>query len=159
MSSFFTVSQVKAYSYILSSVEKNLSASQALKFFRQGGGAIRTQDWYSLYKTVKQGYELHETLYTLTAKQIIPESWYIESPYKYHQKYNIVAEVLIYDKTNDTYYEKYVSLQSSRRLTLNTILDKIYKSVEIIKTTDPLLAGDEELEIKAIKDIKLFKRI
>lgn len=159
MSTIFTVSQAKAFGYVLSSIEKNINATQALKIFREAGGKIRTQDWYHLYKIAKAGLETQQELFTLSPKQIIPETWYIESPYKYHQRYNFVAEVLIYDKTNDTYYEKHVSLQSSRRLSLNTILDKIYKSVEIIKTTDPLLAGDEEIEIKAIKDIKLFKRI
>ncbi len=87
----FTDAQSRAWDYIRAAVDEELTATNALKQYRDAGGSIRTQDFYRTYNVVKEYGDQWQQLDTFTKTETVPERFYLAAPRNFEQKY--VAEV------------------------------------------------------------------
>jgi oligoribonuclease NrnB/cAMP/cGMP phosphodiesterase (DHH superfamily) len=89
--STFTDAQVQAWDWIRSAVDSGETATDALAAYRAEGGAIRSQDWYRAFSSVKTYGDTWDTINTFTSTETIPERFWLDAPRNFANTY--VTEV------------------------------------------------------------------
>jgi len=107
----WTVAMRESWQYALEAVETGLSGSAALRAFREGGGAIRTQDWYQLYRWAGDVMRSTEQADLYPRHRDLPESVFVPTDIDYREEYIVVAEVRWYDPATGRYVTRHVSAQ------------------------------------------------
>lgn len=96
----FTESQTAAWDWIRASVDEGITATQALQQYRSAGNAIRTQDWYRVFNSVRDYGDIWQDAKTFAANETIPERLWMNAPRNFAQDY--VAEVEVAIRNNET---------------------------------------------------------
>lgn len=99
----FTTSQALAWQYVQSGVERGLSATSALQQYRGGGGAIRTADWYYLYRGAQDADYAQELSARLPDYLTIGRDAYQYSPTRYELPYIMKVKVTATDSEGYVY--------------------------------------------------------
>jgi len=120
----WTESMGRAVPWVESAMKRELSATAALRELRAGGGAIRTQDWYSLWNTIAETEDKSEIIPRLPPSSTIPESWHQERPWQYQREYNTIVSVQMFDEYNLPIGETYITVGADERLTWGEIREE-----------------------------------
>lgn len=119
-SGLWSDSQRQAWSYVKEGAESGLNATEALKEYRAGGGSIRNDSWYELYRDYKAGGERWDTVGYMQPGDHIPESMYVITDLNYQQKY--IANVGVhYVDGNGVAGTQYITIESNERHTVSGI--------------------------------------
>lgn len=110
-------SQKDAFSYILSGVERQLSATNALNQYRSGGGRIGNELWYSLYKSEFNYRGVREQIKDIPITYNITEAMFEPTDFDYHSKYVMQMEVSGYSEELGMRITKWVTVESDEILT------------------------------------------
>jgi len=113
----WTPSQKQAFSYARQGINLGLSGAKALKDFRLGGGSIRTQDWYDLYRFSGEIKDWSDTITVLPDNYEVKESMHTETPWDFREQYVVQMEVGGYSDELGVYVRKYVTVESDKLLT------------------------------------------
>lgn len=110
-------SQKEAFSYIRSGVERQLSATNALKQYRSGGGRISNEYWYSLYKTEFNYSGVKEKIKEVPITYNITPAMFEPTDFDYHSKYVVQMKVSGYSEELGMRITKWVTVESDEILT------------------------------------------
>ena len=115
---YWTKAMRQAWEFALSTVERGLSGAAGLREYREGGGKIRTADWYTIMREARRAYELPRVIPRLPTTAPLPSSAYVETEYDYHRKYIAVAEFTGYNPQTGEKFTGLVSVESNISLSL-----------------------------------------
>jgi len=96
----WTSSMAQAWEYIVSAAKQGLGVTESLDEYRGGGGAIRTQDWSTLFHRTEGLTEASQTTLRMPADMYLPQRLYTETQYDWAQEY--IAQVRITGKDENT---------------------------------------------------------
>lgn len=113
----WTQSQKEAFSYIRSGVERQLSATGALKQYRAGGGKIRDAYWYSLYKQEFNFVGARERIEEIPMTYNVPETMFNPTDYDFQSKYIMSMKVSGWSSELGMRVTKYVTVESDEIVT------------------------------------------
>jgi hypothetical protein len=108
----WTKSQRIAFPFIQKAVSEGLTATAAINEYRAGGGAIRSQDWYSLFRQEFAQTGVRENIKEIPYTYTIPETMFDPRDWDTRGKYVVQMRVWGYSEELDTYIEKWVSVES-----------------------------------------------
>lgn len=111
-------SMIQAQQYVRSAVATPLSGAEGLRQYREGGGAIRTQDWYSVWRETASAFELRETISTLPEEYTIPQSWMEPTGMRFRERFIYQAEVITVDAEGGRLSGEWYTVESAQPLTI-----------------------------------------
>lgn len=147
----WTTSQKRAWEYVLSGLERELTATSALKQYRGGGGKIRDSSWYSLYR---QGFELEgkrERVEQIPMTYVVPDSMAQESWFDYQEKYVMVVKLYGTNPFTNERFSSFVTVESDRVLTKR---EWVNLARDAINNTP----GSEPMIVDYLRSWSFFKR-
>jgi len=114
----WTSAMRQAWSYVVSAVDRDMSPTSALREYRAGGGAIRTQDWYWEYNVAKEAASTFEAIERLPLSFPIPDIAFTTVDMKWARKYNVVADVSWVDAATGETVRQAITVQSDEVIPL-----------------------------------------
>ncbi len=96
----FTDAQSRAWDYIRSAVDQEIGVTNAYNQYREGGGAIRRQDFFREYNVIRDYGTQWQNLNTFTKTETVPENFFLPAPRNFEERY--VAEVELSFRNVDT---------------------------------------------------------
>jgi len=100
-------------------VDEDLSGAESLKMYRDGGGSIRTQDWYTLMRSSYQAVEAADSIGMMRSDAPIPEMAYTTVDQAFSGKYKVKEEFFEYDPITGERERKVVGALSDETLSLD----------------------------------------
>lgn len=134
-------SQREAYGFIRRAVDEGLSATYALGQFREGGGSIRNQWWYELYRETFANIGWRETIEELPDSYTISEKMYRQVDWDLREKYAVMGKVRGWSEELGQYIEKWVTVESDRPLTKGEFRGYMQQAID-----DTIGSPDMEVE-------------
>jgi len=89
----WTGAMMNAWQWARRAVNEGLSGAAGLRAFREGGGSIRTQDWYSLMHWAQEASMAPEEEEEYMSDVSLPQSVYPPTPFDLREPYKMIAEV------------------------------------------------------------------
>jgi len=114
----WTVAMRESWQYALEAAEMGLSGSAALRAFREGGGSIRTQDWYQLHRWAGEVIRSGEEAELYPRYRDLPESVFVSTDIDYREEFVVTAEVSWTDPATGRRVRRHI-----------TALDEYHKSL------------------------------
>lgn len=108
----------EAWTYVLSSVSRGLSGAEGLRQYRAGGGAIRTQDWYTLRRTAQAAFQEAEAISVRPRGLPVPPEAFTETDWDYRQNFVSIIEVVGRDRVTGARVTRTITVESDELLTL-----------------------------------------
>ena len=121
----FTEAQKRAWDYMRSAVETGLKASEALYQYREGGGAIRTQDWYRAYNTYKEYGDVWERISRYSPTETIPDDFWQPAPRNFQRNYVVEVEIAKRNTFTGELERTFRYIESDYRISQSEIQDAI----------------------------------
>lgn len=98
------------------------TGKEALDFFREGGGAIRTADFYAIRKQVLNRTESGNPLTDYPSNQLIPINWHvIDHGLELSSDFLYNIKLIGYDQKSGILKEQWMGVASDRQLTQDQI--------------------------------------
>jgi len=147
MAENWTGSQKEAWSYARSAAGQETTATGALREYRAGGGSIRSQDWYSVYRTAE------ESIYVGKFAEKLPDSYTIPAnlvplvDVRYQERYQAHVTVSTMDAQGRIYHDVSRIVQSNKSLTMGEWKQAITDSIQADRSIPSLI----EVEITDIQ--------
>ncbi len=113
----WTSSQKRAFGYIQKGVADGLSASDGLRQYRAGGGAIRDSSWFSLYKQTTNLEGWKKTVKALPTTYMVRENMHLETDWDWREEYIMQMKVSGYSEEIGQRITKYITVESDKLLT------------------------------------------
>ena len=82
----------KAFGYAIQSIDEALSGAESLRMYRDGGGSIRTQDWYTLRRAAVGSIEAADYIGAMHKDAIVPDMARTTIDHKFKGRYKTVGE-------------------------------------------------------------------
>jgi hypothetical protein len=141
----------QAWEYTHAYIDADISATAGLRSYREAGGLIRTQDWYTLWNQASASDTEWGTLGYLSPTDSVPERMYELVDLSFQRKYvvNFGASVRMEDGT--VLPEVYRYVESDHRLTWGEAL----RGFEKMLKDYPQLTGMKDFEIY---DVRFYER-
>lgn len=111
----------RAWDYILSALEQGLRPTEALRQYREGGGKIRTQDWYRAYHTVDEYSDTWDLLSRYRDFEQLPEDFFAPAPRYYRKQYVVVVDVGLRYTSTRVYERTYRNIEFNYRPSISEI--------------------------------------
>lgn len=135
----WTQSQLVAWSYILSGAQQGLTATEALRQYRAGGGAIRDSLWYGLYKDAFSLVGVREKIEQIPMSYLVPESMATDSQFDWREKYVMQMRVHGIDPETGLGYSRYVTVENDRLVTKREWINLAQEALDSIPGTEPII--------------------
>ena len=148
----WTNSQTRAWQYIESAIDSGTNASTALRDYRAGGGAIRTQDFYVAYNRLSTSSESWGTLAYMHDFDTLPESMFSASPMKYQNNYVASFKTSIVDRFTGQSKVMYRQVGFDNRLTKDELYNQMIDSLKEDKSSPAT-------SVNYITELHFFKRV
>lgn len=113
----WTKSQKIAFAFVQSGVSRQLNATDALKQYRAGGGAIRDSSWYSLYKQEFAATGTRENIKQIPVTYTIPDAMFERVDWDLREPYTMVMKVHGWSEELQRHITKWVTVESNILLT------------------------------------------
>lgn len=113
----WTNSQRTAFSYIRKGINDGLSATGALRQYREGGGSIRDSSWYSLYRETFSQEGWRETVKELPMTYVVTERMFQETDWDFREKYIMQMKVGGYSIELGRRVTKWVTVEGDKLYT------------------------------------------
>lgn len=117
MANGWTKSQKVAFPFIQSGVSRQLSATEALRQYRAGGGAIRDSYWFSLYKQEFSSTGTRENIKQIPVTYMIPDAMFDPVDWDLREPYTMVMKVSGWSEELQVHITKHVTVESNQILT------------------------------------------
>lgn len=115
----WTSAMRQTWGYVLSGIEGGLSGAENLRQYRAGGGAIRTQDFYSLRRSATEAYGTQDRAAGLPADMPIPGVAHTGVDWDYGKEYVVVAEMKGTDPVTGDHVTREITSMSDETHTLS----------------------------------------
>lgn len=84
---------MNAWQYAIKGVFDGMSGAAGLQQYRDGGGSIRTQDWYRLTRWGQDVEQSQVTAEDGIRWATMPESVYVDSGFRFREEYKMIAQL------------------------------------------------------------------
>lgn len=121
----FTDAQVRAWDYIRSAIDEGLGVTNAYNQYREGGGAIRRQDFFREYNVIKDYSNQWQNLSTFTKNETIPERFYLAAPRNFEERYVVEVQMDIRSVDSGSLSRTYRYIESDHRMSQREIENAI----------------------------------
>ena len=128
MTQRWSEAMISAWQYAVSAVNEDLSGAEGLRMYRGGGGAIRTQDWYSLMRNAAGAIEGADAIGAMRSDALVPDMAHTTVDQDFGAKYKVKEEFYGYDPTTGQRVRKVVSVLSDEPLPLDQWRDETSSS-------------------------------
>ena len=109
----WTSAMRRAFGYAIQAVDEELSGAESLRMYRDGGGSIRTQDWYTLRRAAIGSIEAADYIGAMHKDAIVPDMARSTIDRNFSAKYNTVGEFFRIDPITGERERKVVSILSN----------------------------------------------
>ena len=146
MAERYTTSEAIAWEYVLNARSRELSATEALRQYRSGGGHIRDADWYFLYRSAA------DAEYAQELSQRLPEYLYPSrdafqyTPWRMEEKYIVKARVTARDSEGNIYPSFWRTVESGHNLTMKQWKEAVVDYL----THDPSIPDITDVDIESL---------
>jgi len=141
----------KAWEYVVRGAKEGLSATEALRQYRSGGGAISNEYWYDAYNEAKDLAMLGEQIGELPDFYTVNEYLAIDSPFRWQQEWVMQMEVTGRDPETGEEISRWVTVESDTPLTKSEYQESAQASI----TANP---GSSPFEIAGVIDWTFYHR-
>ncbi len=149
---FWSPSQRQAWQYVTSAYDQGMTQTEALRQYRQGGGAIRTQSWGELWHRYDTGSDGWGSIYQYGSTDVLPASVFTQVGIRYRERYTMQFTATVRDEMGNVVHSVYRQVSSDRLLTVGewqrgaaeSLLEDISQGVS---------------EVIAIEDVAFFERM
>lgn len=93
----WTNAMMQAWQWAQRAVNEGLSGAAGLRAFREGGGSIRTQDWYRLVRWAGETSMTPSEEAEYMPEVSLPQSVYAPTPFNIREPYKMIAEVKFFN--------------------------------------------------------------
>ena len=102
----------QAWDYMIRGASDGLTASDALKQYRSGGGHIGNEAWYSGFRIAFSVVGTRESIRNIPNTYTVPESMSNESGFDWRREYVMQMEIRGYDTETNQWIRKWVTAES-----------------------------------------------
>lgn len=113
----WTKSMRVAHSFVQRGVSEGLTATEGLRQFRAGGGAIRDSSWFRLFREDFAHRGVRENVLRIPETYTVPETMFEPKPFDFRGKYVMQMEVSGYSTELEQRITKWVTVESDHLLT------------------------------------------
>jgi len=110
-------SQKTAFPYIQNAVQSGLNATESLRQYRSGGGAIRDSLWYSLYKQEFSFNGVRDNVKQIPMTYSVTDAMFEPVDYDFREQYVMQMKVRGYSKDTESYITRWVTVESDKVIT------------------------------------------
>jgi len=142
----WTEGMLGAWNYAREAVERGMSGNASLKEFRAGGGHVRTQDWYTLYRGAEDAGYQAEIAARLPQTYTVPGGAFWEVDVKYTSKYQMHYGANTVTDEGEVITDIWRTVQSDIPLTMTEWRALAVKNLRLDKS----IPGIQEVEITGI---------
>lgn len=121
----YTRSEAVAWEFVQSSVGRGLSATAGLAEYRAGGGHIRTQDWYSIFRGAQDADYAAELSARLPDYLTVRSEAFQYTPWKMQEEFIAKAKVTVKDAYGNVYTDIWRTVESSENMTMKDWRDSV----------------------------------
>jgi len=114
----WTFSQRQAFSFVWRAVREGLSATEALRQYRSGGGRIRDAYWYDLYRQVQDEPEKSARLGELPEFYTPSDEFATEVYWDSRQQYLMKMKLHVIDPLTGAEFDQWYTVESDVPLTM-----------------------------------------
>ena len=106
-----------AWEYVLKAAKEGLTATEGLRQYRDGGGAIRNQYWYDAYNEAQVVDEIGQQIVDLPNYYQVNPYLATDSPFAWRQEWVMQMEVHGNDPETNEAYTRWITVESDNPLT------------------------------------------
>ena len=143
--------QLRAWEYALSFVDQGIGTVAALKSYRAGGGAIRTEDWGILFNQLKTSGAEWQKLQYLGANDTIPAKMFSKTSVNFQNTYTVRFQANITSEITGERETVIRQIGFENRPTQSEMFSSIEEYLKAYEV-------DPAAQVNYITDIKFFKR-
>lgn len=110
-------SQVKAWQWVQSGLERGMTATATVKEYRAGGGHISNEYWYALYREGFSLYGKRERIQQVPMSYVVPETMSTESWFDYEEQYVMMVKLYGTNPLSGERFSSFVTVESNQLLT------------------------------------------
>lgn len=119
-----------AWEFVLRGAKEGLTATEALRQYRDGGGAIRNQYWYDAWNSAKEVDEIGRQIDALPDYYQVNPYLATDSPFDWRQEWIMQIEVFGEDPETQERYTRWVTVESDEALTKGEYLDLAQEAID-----------------------------
>lgn len=119
----------QAWEYILRGVKEGLTATEALRQYRSGGGGIRNEYWYDAWHKAEDVDRIGIQIQKTPDFYDINPNLATESPFDWRQEWVMQVEVFGEDPETFERYRRWVTVESDEPLTKADYLDMAQEAI------------------------------
>jgi hypothetical protein len=144
--------EINAWQWVQSANKIGLSATAALREYREAGGKIRTQEWYSSWNRYESGAAQWGRLYQFSQTETVPASLFLQVPTQYRERYTMTFTATVRDT------EGRVVRDMKRQVSSDRLMSSAeWQSAAATTVMEDLSQDVDTLE--ALDDIEFFERM
>jgi hypothetical protein len=107
----WTPSMTQAWEYVVSGLRQGLTSAAALGEYRQGGGTVRTQDWYTLAHRAEGISDVSNYVLRMPEDMSMPQRLFTPIDYDYQQDYWLNTRVQGRDQITGMYVDRWITFE------------------------------------------------
>lgn len=119
-----------AWEYVVRAAREGLSASEGLRQYREGGGAIRNQTWYDAYAEARIVDEIGDQIGELPDFYTVNPFLATNSPFDWRQEWIMQIEVWGEITETEERVSRWITVESDEPLTKAEYLDLAQQAVD-----------------------------
>lgn len=149
---FWTDSQRQAWQYVGAAYDQGLNQTEALRAYRQGGGAIRTSSWSELWHRYEGGTDGWSSIYQYGSNDLLPASVFTQVDIRYRERYTMRFKATVRDQLGNIVHDVFRQVSSDRLLTVHDWQQGAYESL-----LEDISQGVSD--VIGIEDVEFFERM
>lgn len=149
-STLWSPSQKNAFAFVRRAVADGMSGRSSVKAFRDGGGHIGNEAWFSLYKSAFNMYGWKETIKQVPETYNVRENMFTHTDFDFREEYVMQMKVSGYSEELGQRVTKWVTVESDSILTKTEWRWGAQEAVDA-GIRSPIFVIDRVLEWEAMK--------
>ena len=141
-----------AWEYVLMAAKGGLTATEGLRQYRSGGGAIRNQFWYDAYREAEVVDMIGQQIQELPDYYQVNPYLATDSPFAWRQEWVMQMEVHGTDPETQEAYTRWITVESDEPMTKQDYGDAAQNSIDGTPGSIPFQVSD-------VSDYVFYRRV
>lgn len=141
-----------AWEFVVRAAKEGLTATESLRQYRAGGGAIRNQYWYDAFSEAQVVDEIGQQIQDLPDFYMVNEHLATDSPFAWRQEWVMQMEVTGDDPETQEQYTRWITVESDSPLTKQEYGDAAQNSIDGTPGSIPFMILD-------VTDYVFYRRV
>jgi len=141
-----------AWSFVLRGAKEGLTATDALKQYRAGGGHIANDTWYNAYNEALIVDRVGEQIAELPEYYTVNEYLATDSPFMWQQEWVMQMEIWGEDSETHEQYHRWVTVESDEPMTVGEYQNAAQDAVDYTPGSIPF-------NVQSVTDYIFYRRV